>query len=267
MVDIGQAMRTVKLWQSQGLKNIRFSGGEPLLYPGLKRLVEMCHGIKRIAISSNGSFPLEKYIELIDAGVNDLSISLDGCCSMVGDTMSGVKGSWDKVVNNIRELSRRVYLTVGMVFTEENVDDCVNAVTFAHNLGVADIRVIPSAQFNKALTKLKDLPSEILYSHPILRYRINNIVNNEHVRGMEEDDSTMCHLTLDDMAVFGNKHYPCIIYMREGGKPIGEVGPNMREERHKWALKTNVQCDPICKSMCLDVCRAYNNKVRSLQLV
>lgn len=57
--------------------------------------------------------------------------------------------------------------------------------------------------------------------------------------------------------------YSCIIALREGAKPIGKVGPNMRKERFDWFKNHDTYNDPICKKNCLDVCRDYNNKFRS----
>jgi hypothetical protein len=261
-LPLEKAKEVVRLWISQGLRNVRFSGGEPLLYKGLDTLVAMCKegGVEHIAISSNGSFPHERYVELIECGVNDLSISLDGCCATIGDKMTGVPGAWDTVIDNIRRLSKITYITVGMVFTEENVHDCVNAVLFADALGVSDIRVIPSAQYNLALAQLASLGDRILDKYPILRYRINNVLRGAHVRGMEDTDNSRCPLVLDDMAVAKGYHFPCIIYMREMGDPIGKVGPNMRQERAEWLENHDCQKDTICKKMCLDVCRDYNNR-------
>ena len=68
------------------------------------------------------------------------------------------------------------------------------------------------------------------------------------------------------MAVMGKYHYPCIIYMREGGKPIGVVGPDMRSERGVWASMHNSLDDPIYNTNCLDVCVEYNNKFRLYQI-
>ena len=62
------------------------------------------------------------------------------------------------------------------------------------------------------------------------------------------------------MAVALNYHFPCVIYMREQGNPIGKVSKNMRKERQEWFEKHNTFLDPICKNNCLDVCRDYNNK-------
>ena len=65
---------------------------------------------------------------------------------------------------------------------------------------------------------------------------------------------------LDDLAITGSHHYPCIIYLREGGEPIGEVGPRMMANRRAWYRQHNCQLDEICAANCLDVCVAYNKK-------
>ena len=253
---------TVRLWASQGLKNIRFSGGEPTLYPGIYKLVSLAKdlGVERIAISSNGSADFEVYERLIEMGVDDFSISLDACCAEQGDKMAGNrKGAWEKVVNNIRLISKLVYVTVGVVITDENTSSVNEIIKFAHDLGVADIRVIPAAQDGDKLKGIK-VDKDLLDAHPVLNYRIENIIKNKPVRGLTKEDPDRCSLVLDDMAVMKDKHYPCIIYMRERGKPIGTVGPNMRLERAEWVKNHNTFLDPICSKNCLDVCVEFNKK-------
>jgi MoaA/NifB/PqqE/SkfB family radical SAM enzyme len=262
------AERIVNLWASDNLKNIRFSGGEPTLYPHLTDLIKLSkdRGIERIALSTNGSSSTEFYDKLIELGVNDFSISLDACCASSGDIMAGVKGKYDAVISNIRHLSKLTYVTVGIVLNEQNLKEVESIIKVADGLGVSDIRVIPSAQFNQKL-KL-DVDKTILDKYPILNYRVSNYNNGVHVRGLNETDSHTCHLVLDDMAVLGSKHYPCIIYMREQGRPIGTIDQHstaysIREWRHAWMIKTDTHKDPICKNNCLDVCRAFSNKVRN----
>lgn len=256
------AMNILDWWIAEGLKNVRFSGGEPTLHDGLGELVDYCRrgGVERIAISTNGTADLSMYHNLVDRGVNDLSISLDGGCCAVGDKMAGcVLGTWHKAVKAIQEMSRRTYVSVGMVFTEENVASCVEAVLFASRCGVADIRVIPAAQYASALRSLIDIPDVILERYPILQYRVQNAVCNKPMRGLGVTDSRRCCLALDDMAVAGNWHYPCVIYLREGGEPIGRIGRNMRQSRQRWVDLHDTLADPICSKNCLDVCVAYNN--------
>lgn len=256
-----QAEKTLQYWIDEGLKNVRFSGGEPTLFKGLDKLVSMCedNNVERIAISTNGSANRNMYDKLIDCGVSDFSISLDSCCAGEADKISGKNGSWKKVCENIKYLSKKVYTTVGIVINKDNIHNCNNTIRFADSLGVSDIRIIPSAQFNKILYNLSNLDSSLLDKYPILKYRYENICKKRHVRGITENDSKKCGLVLDDMAVMGEYHYPCIIYMREGGSPIGKVCENMRQKRKIWMESHNSFEDDICKKNCLDVCIDFNN--------
>ena len=263
-IPFDDALCTLEMWCSEGLKNVRFSGGEPTLYNGLDSLVSYCkdNGVERIAVSTNGSADWDIYEKLISAGVNDVSVSLDSCCVSVGDKMAGgVSGAWSHLVENIIRLSKRTYTTVGIVITEDNIDECVDTVIFADSLGVSDIRVIPSAQYNLLLTAMNRIPDHIVAKYPILRYRVNNVISGRNVRGLKPSDCKKCWLALDDMAVAGGYHFPCIIYMREQGEPIGRVGNDMRREREEWVRTHDCFTDDICKKNCLDVCIDYCNKV------
>lgn len=72
-VPFEESRECLRLWIEQGLKNVRFSGGEPTLYKYLPNLVRQAKdgGVEHIAISTNGSASKERYQELIDCGVND----------------------------------------------------------------------------------------------------------------------------------------------------------------------------------------------------
>ena len=261
-MSLERAREVIDLWADQGLRNIRFSGGEPTVYKFLPQLVSHAHTrrIKRIAVSTNGSADIEYYKHLIELGVNDFSISLDACCSSVGEKMcGGVKGAWEKVTKNIATLSTLTYLTVGVVFTEETLKQSLEIIEYADSLGVSDIRIISSAQFNGAMEGVESLGDDILDRHPILKYRVTNYRNGRNVRGIKEGDSHKCSLVLDDMAIAGDYHFPCIIYLRENGNPIGRIGSNMREERLDWFNNHDTHTDIICKNNCLDVCIDHNN--------
>jgi molybdenum cofactor biosynthesis enzyme MoaA len=259
----------VSKWIDGGLKNIRFSGGEPTLWNGLSKLVKYAklNNIERIAVSTNGFNTLKYYRRLIDCGVSDFSISLDACCASTGDIMAGkISGAWDRVVGNIEKLSKLVYVTVGVVLTNDNIQDLENIIDFSYNLGVSDIRIISAAQWNNQ-SKFKNIyiDKNILNEYPILKYRINNFNNGRNVRGIKKTDCHKCYLMLDDMVVENNKHYPCIIYMREGGKEIGNIKDKnineIRKERFNYIEYHSTLEDEICKNNCLDICIDYNNKV------
>jgi len=258
----------VDLWCNEGLKNIRFSGGEPTLVKWLPELIKYTKNkpsIERIAISTNGSQKTSYYIKLKKLGVNDFSISLDACCESFADKMSGTSGYFQQIINNIQILSRLTYVTVGCVFDKNNIQQSLETIELAHKLGVADIRIISSAQSNEMLEFCEKIPDEILNSHPILKYRVNNYKNGRNVRGIQKTDNHKCPLILDDMAIRGNYHYPCIIKMREGCEPIGEVGCFMRAQRFDYYIKHNCYKDEICRNNCLDVCIDYNNRHKNFK--
>jgi MoaA/NifB/PqqE/SkfB family radical SAM enzyme len=253
----------VNILKMNSLENIRFSGGEPTTHPELLNIISYTKqaGVKRIAISTNGSASLNYYKKLIKCGVNDISVSLDACCSSVGEKMCGVKNVWSKIVQNIKELSKITYVTVGVVFTDDNLQELIGTIKFAHGLGVSDIRIIPAAQFGN---QLKDINcnKSILKLNPILNYRINNFLLGRKVRGISSYDNHSCPLVLDDLAIVGDYHFPCIIYLREQGNPIGKINSNIRRDRQLWYSKHNTFNDRICRDNCLDVCVDYNNKYK-----
>ena len=284
-----EAKFVIDMWAANGLRNLRLSGGEPTLWKGAyvdesgqkkhRGLIDLVayaknQGIQRIAISTNGSVSTAYYQKLVAAGVNDFSISLDACCAEVGDQMAGgVKGAWERVIQNIKVLSQLTYVTVGVVFTEDNVKDFHEVVRFAsEDLGVDDIRILSSSQWNEVFREVRIDP-KLQQAHPILNYRMQNYNAGRHVRGLHSTDNPTCPLMLDDMAILKGKHYPCIIYMREQGTPVGIVDINLepaeaikkiRRERENWIQTHNTHLDPICQKNCLDVCVDYNNRVRDL---
>lgn len=264
-----QAMMGLSIWIAEGLRNVRFSGGEPTYHPELGKFISFCKsgGVQRIAISTNGSRDFSLYEKLIGYGVNDFSISLDACCASFGDKMAGVRGKWDKVTENIKRISEVSYVTVGIVLTDDNVEQALDTVRLAHDLGVADIRIISAAQYNELLRCFERIDDHILDAHPILKYRVNNICSGRNVRGITETDCHRCHLIKDDSVIAGNKneswHFPCVIYMREGGRAIGKVHSGMREDRIAWFESHDTFEDPICRKNCLDVCIDYNNKCQN----
>lgn len=264
-MSVNKTLAIINYLVGQKIINIRFSGGEPTLYDSLSDIVSYCksNGIKRIAVSTNGSADLDYYKILINEGVNDFSVSLDACCASTAQTMAGGVDMWHKVINNIKELSKLTYVTVGIVFDEKNVTSIKNTIEFAHNLGVSDIRIIPSAQYNNSKV-FKQFKFNFLDKHPILKYRINNFNMGKNIRGLTEKDNKRCPLVLDDIAFAGNYHYPCIIYLREHGKPIGSLNNlnNIRIDRFNWYMSHNCQEDKICKKNCLDVCIEYNNQYK-----
>lgn len=265
-LTLNEACSIVDLWDSGSLRNIRFSGGEPTIWEGIVDLVKYTktkRNIEHIAISTNGSASINLYEQLRSAGVNDFSISLDACCSSTANIMAGTNVKFIHICEVIKYLSSKTYCTVGVVLNDNNVGELRSIIQFATDLGVSDIRIIPSAQYNR------QLDIDMKTNYPILRHRLDNIKNGLHVRGLKTTDCSTCHLVKDDMVILHGYHFPCIIYTREQGNPIGKIENktiyDIKKERFMWSEKTNCHNDSICRKNCLDFCIDYNNKVEEFK--
>jgi MoaA/NifB/PqqE/SkfB family radical SAM enzyme len=266
-IPLALAHSAIDIWAGEHLKNIRFSGGEPTLYKGLADLIQHSHeaGVDRIGLSTNGTAAPEYYRKLVQYGLNDLAISLDSFIPSLSNRIAQVQNSqWERVVENIRMLSSLTYVTVSVVFTDENVAFAQDIIRFAHGLGVADIRITTASQYNRTIRAFTGFQQEILDAHPILNYRIQNYRDGRNVRGIREADAHRCHLVKDDCVAAGNWHYPCGVYLRERGTPIGMINPDMRKRRLEWFYTHNTFEDNICRTYCSDIYVDYNNRCEFL---
>jgi len=258
------ATQVIDTWLSEDLRNIRFSGGEPTLYKELPALVARCHsgGVERIAISTNGTASLSYYKDLIDAGLDDICISLDAIAPSLAQKMAGVTNThWENVIRNIRELSRLTYVTTSIVLTPNNAQYARDIIRFSSDLGVSDIRIVTASHSNDEIVEaISGLDQEVLDRFPVLKYRVQNYLKGRNVRGIQENDAHRCHLVKDDCVVAWKWHYPCGVYLRERGAPIGEIGPRMRDERIAWFRSHNTYEDRICRQFCSDIYVDYNNR-------
>jgi cyclic pyranopterin phosphate synthase len=94
--------RLVKLFTSVGVKKARITGGEPLMRKDLEKLVEMLAGIPQlddIAMTTNGSFPVDRIFSLRDAGLKRMTVSLDSLDDEVFIAMNDVGVPVKRVLN------------------------------------------------------------------------------------------------------------------------------------------------------------------------
>lgn len=101
---------------------IRFGGGEPLLVPYLFELIQYCAQKKiKVDITSNGLLLNELIVnKLIDSGLRELTISLDGL-KETNDYFRG-KGCYDKVDNILSKIVNIGQLTLSLGFTVTKVN-------------------------------------------------------------------------------------------------------------------------------------------------
>lgn len=82
LLSDGELLRLTRLFVQQGITQLRLTGGEPLLRPQLEQLVARlstlrADGLQRISLTTNGALLADRAQALVDAGVDDINISLD----------------------------------------------------------------------------------------------------------------------------------------------------------------------------------------------
>jgi len=118
-----------------GDKEVVFSGGEPLLYDGITKIIKIYsrEGL-RVGMASNGVLiDSKKAKDLADAGLKNIQISFDSLYPDTHDFLRGVAGSHERVLKAAQYLNvYRDTLTVcaQTVISGRNIDEIIDTVQF-----------------------------------------------------------------------------------------------------------------------------------------
>ncbi len=132
-----------------GLKNVKFTGGEPLLrsdFPELYRIAAECPSEKLIIdIETNGTLvpdglwkSLEKYPP------RQIAVSLDSIHEEEHDSFRNTPGAWARTVDFVKEMVKREINTqVIMSIVELEVDPALRMALFCQETGVSSLKINP----------------------------------------------------------------------------------------------------------------------------
>lgn len=127
--------------RAKGFDWLSLLGGEPTIYPEILKLVAMGRklGYKRIMTYSNGL----KYADpeftagMKKAGLSDTCLSVHGHDERLHEAVTGVKGSFGKVLRAIENLRRRkVNITLILVLNALNKDKLAEMLRFYASKGI-----------------------------------------------------------------------------------------------------------------------------------
>lgn len=138
---------TALYWIDEAAKNnvpvLNFSGGETMCYPYLYEVIQYAYqqGIKvNVALSGFG-LNADSYEKLIDAGVSDIFISLNGSTDGIN---SHSRNGYELAISALNLLLEKKHknTTINWVMQASNADDFENMVTLAETYKVARLIVI-----------------------------------------------------------------------------------------------------------------------------
>lgn len=137
-LDLTMAKKVVKKLAREGLKKISWAGGEPLLWPGLMKLIKYTQdlGIQTMLIS-NGELITDEVAKELKLHLDWINLPLEGSTSKMNDLMTRKKGHFQRVIRLLKLFQdSRVNLKINTVASALNVDDITNMVPIIKKYGV-----------------------------------------------------------------------------------------------------------------------------------
>lgn len=123
-LSVEEWQKGITIIKDAGFERLVFSGGEPLMYHGIDKILEYCKhiGYKEIDLISNGLLVNDENIIFLKKYVDNLCISLDGYDEETNSPTRG-KNNFDKVIENIAKL-RRNLVPVNIIATiyKDNIE-------------------------------------------------------------------------------------------------------------------------------------------------
>ena len=206
-----------------GVTVINFVGGEPLLNQDLPKIIKYIDKDRAVSsVFTNGWFLKQKARELKDSGLMQVNVSLDFTNAKEHDKFRGVKGTFSKVIEGIRECQKVGLLTaISTTVTQEKLEngEFEKMIILAKKLKVNEIVVL-------------DMMDSGMYSHmyskyePIDKKKLYTIVDKYNKR--EDFPGIFCYSRLRDVfgccagrnyfyiSPFGNVH-PCDFTSKDFG--------------------------------------------------
>ncbi len=148
---------------------ISLAGGEPLIREDLPEIIRILNRANHfpILITNGWYVDQERAKEILNAGLQEISVSVDYADPTKHDTQRGMEGSWEKAVKALELLNRnrpnktnRVHMI--SVLMDDNLDQVEEMIKLARDIGVTYMLSLYS--WNRGEKKSR-LPDNTVSSH------------------------------------------------------------------------------------------------------
>ena len=268
------------------VEHLHFTGGEASIVPGVVEMVTEAkrRGIAHLSMTTNGTVLASRYVDLVHAGLTELRVSIDARDAALGARMTGSSRGWSKSIEAVktvaaaRDAGANVRLIVNTVVGNANRAELAGIVKFLLSLGPDDVKLITDVdardrlpdfpEYSAVMSELGALIAALPPDRaPLLRRKLQTVFARDSI-GLEptaasrEGPNWRCYIPLTERTVDGVAYYPCSVYLREGGAPIGALTESAQVQRAKsadWVKANDCRTDPICQRYCLHCTRVFND--------
>ena len=136
-----EIVRLVKIFCSLGIKNVKITGGEPLVRKGAVGLIKdikAIDGIEKVSLTTNGILLSENLNALAEAGIEGINISLDTLDRQKYMKITGFDGlnAVLKVIDECRAFPEIKIKINAVTMADYNRDEICTLADFAADMGV-----------------------------------------------------------------------------------------------------------------------------------
>lgn len=276
--------RLLATYDGTPIRHLHFTGGEASLLPELPELIRRAraHGVRRTSLTTNGTLPPRRYLDCVDAGLDELRLSLDAADATCGDALARRPGAWHAAVRTLAALGAArsrgapFFLIVNTVVGRANRRLLPDTVRFLLRFSPDDVKLITEVDGRDRLGAFREaaavraelealLAARPAGALPLLRRKLRTVFAPDAI-GLEAVRSPggrrwRCHLPLTERTVDARFYYPCSVYAREGGAPLGPLSdpaPVQRARSARFVREADCLDDPICRRYCLHCTRTFN---------
>jgi SynChlorMet cassette radical SAM/SPASM protein ScmF len=127
-----------------GLRNVKLTGGEPLLHPDFLVFVDLLKENNiGLTIETNGTLLTADIVRYLKekSTIQHIAVSIDGAQAETHDAFRGVRGSFDKAVNGLKMLvAEGFHPQVIMSIHRGNVDEIEELVQLSQGWGAGSVK-------------------------------------------------------------------------------------------------------------------------------
>jgi pyruvate-formate lyase-activating enzyme len=156
-VDTGQLFQYIELGQRLGRERLILSGGEPTIHPDYVKFIR--HGRKVgydwIQTVTNGmmfAYP-EFTRKCIQAGLDEVTMSIHGHTARIQDRLTGVKGAFEQAIQGIRNIKAlsggRTVINIDIVINKQNIGHLREIIDFFRTFGIHEFDLLYMVPFGR----------------------------------------------------------------------------------------------------------------------
>lgn len=271
-----------------GLKNVKLTGGEPLLHPDFMRMIDYLREKDvRLTIETNGTLltpEIARYLK-DKSTLDHIAISMDGATAEIHDAFRGVLGSFTRANFGLRNLVKvGFHPQIIMSLHSGNIDEIEALVRMAESSGVGSVKfnLIQPTGRGETMTEQgqslnirklielgkwveKDLQKRssvfLHFSWPMAFYGLKQLMN--HGSGSCGIFNVLGILSTGQMAMCGiGMEIPELLYGKLGIDRVADIwqyAPTLQALRQDLPAKLEGICaNCIMKLRCLGSCVACN---------